>query len=202
MTDREVQLFLADLATVEKRRERVTKQAKVGDKAAKEELELLDKLQAAFDDGKPARLAGLTDDEKAKAYHLFLLTMKPMIADVESFVLVDPSGSPVTCSRDERVPVALPQVPAVDAEPLGRAGCPSGPTSGMRATSASRLAASARSMFTIDTLFARTFGTITSRPSGVTDGISGWVGSNGSSVPTRTRATSARSAPALARTAP
>jgi FAD/FMN-containing dehydrogenase len=30
------------------------------------------------------------------------LTMKPMIADVESFVLVDPAGNPVTCSRDER----------------------------------------------------------------------------------------------------
>ncbi|HEY8459589.1 MAG TPA: redox-regulated ATPase YchF [Blastocatellia bacterium] len=74
-----LELILADLATVEKRRERVAKQAKVGDKAAKEELELLDKLQAAFDEGKPARLAGLTDDEKAKAYHLFLLTMKPMI---------------------------------------------------------------------------------------------------------------------------
>jgi GTP-binding protein YchF len=74
-----LELILADLATVEKRRERVTKQAKVGDKTAREELELLDILQAAFDDGKPARLAGLTDDEKAKAYHLFLLTMKPMI---------------------------------------------------------------------------------------------------------------------------
>ncbi len=74
-----LELILADLATVEKRRERVTKQAKIGDKTAKEELDLLDKLQAAFDDGKPARLAGLTDDEKAKAYHLFLLTMKPMI---------------------------------------------------------------------------------------------------------------------------
>ena len=77
--DESLELILADLATVEKRRERVTKQAKVGDKAAKEELDLLDKLQAAFDDGRPARLAGLTDDEKAKAYHLFLLTMKPMI---------------------------------------------------------------------------------------------------------------------------
>jgi GTP-binding protein YchF len=74
-----LELILADLATVEKRRERTTKQAKVGDKSAKEELALLDKLQAAFDDGKPARLAGLTDEEKAKAYHLFLLTMKPMI---------------------------------------------------------------------------------------------------------------------------
>jgi len=41
-----LELILADLATVEKkRRERVTKQVKVGDKAAREELELLDKLQ-------------------------------------------------------------------------------------------------------------------------------------------------------------
>ncbi|MCI0337654.1 MAG: redox-regulated ATPase YchF [Acidobacteria bacterium] len=74
-----LELILADLATVEKRRERTSKQAKVGDKNAKEELELLDKLQAAFDEGNPARLAGLTGEEKAKAYQLFLLTMKPMI---------------------------------------------------------------------------------------------------------------------------
>lgn len=74
-----IELILADYATVEKRRERTAKSAKTGDKTAKEELTLLDKLQAAFDEGKPARLAGLTDDEKARAYHLFLLTMKPMI---------------------------------------------------------------------------------------------------------------------------
>lgn len=74
-----LELILADLATVEKRRERTGKQVKTGDKTAKDELALLDKLQAAFDDGKPARLAGLSDDEKAQAYHLFLLTMKPMI---------------------------------------------------------------------------------------------------------------------------
>jgi ribosome-binding ATPase len=74
-----LELILADLATVEKRRERTTKQAKLGDKKAQEEMALLDKLQAAFDQGKPARLAGLTEDEKAKAYQLFLLTMKPII---------------------------------------------------------------------------------------------------------------------------
>jgi GTP-binding protein YchF len=74
-----LELVLADLATVEKRRERTGKQLKAGDKAARDEIAILDKLQATFDDGKPARLAGLTDDEKAKAYHLFLLTMKPMI---------------------------------------------------------------------------------------------------------------------------
>lgn len=74
-----LELVLADYGSVEKREERVSKQIKSGDKAAKEELELLQKLKAAFEDGKPARLAGLTDDEKKRAYHLFLLTMKPMI---------------------------------------------------------------------------------------------------------------------------
>lgn len=74
-----LELVLADLATVEKRRERTSKQAKTGDQKAQEEIALLDKLQAAFDEGKHARLAGLTDDEKARADQLFLLTMKPMI---------------------------------------------------------------------------------------------------------------------------
>ncbi len=74
-----LELILADLATVEKRRERTVKQAKTGDKTAKEETALLDKLQSAFDEGIPARHAGLTDEERARAYHLFLLTMKPMI---------------------------------------------------------------------------------------------------------------------------
>ncbi len=60
-----LELVLADLSAIEKRRERTTKQIKAGDKAAKEEIAVLDKLQAVFDEGKPARLAGLTDDEKS-----------------------------------------------------------------------------------------------------------------------------------------
>ncbi len=74
-----LELILADLASVEKRRERVIKQSKTGAKEAIEEMALLDKLQAAFDQGQPARLAGLTDEERARADNLFLLTMKPMI---------------------------------------------------------------------------------------------------------------------------
>lgn len=74
-----LELILADYASVEKRRERTTKQAKAGDKSAREEAALLDKLQAAFDEGKRARHAGLTEEEKTRAYHLFLLTLKPMI---------------------------------------------------------------------------------------------------------------------------
>ena len=49
-------------------------------------------------------------------------------------------------------------------------------------TSAPGSPASAKSRFAIDTLLARRFGMITSRPLGVTDGIGGNVGSSGSSV--------------------
>src|SRR5215813_1891191 len=63
-----LELILADLGLFGHALAAFFDRGQVGDKNAKDELELLDKLQAAFDDGKPARLAGLTDDEKAKAY--------------------------------------------------------------------------------------------------------------------------------------
>src|SRR5712691_815789 len=75
----QIELALADLATVERRRERVQKTAKSGDKAAKAELAVLDKLQPALEEFKPARSAPLSDDERAIARNYFLLTMKPTI---------------------------------------------------------------------------------------------------------------------------
>jgi len=75
----QIELALADLSTVEKRRERVQKTAKSGDKTAKAELEVLDKLQPALEEFKAARSVSLSDDERAIAYNYFLLTMKPTI---------------------------------------------------------------------------------------------------------------------------
>ncbi len=75
----QIELALADLATVERRRERGQKTAKSGDKAAKAELEVLDKLQPALEEFKPARSVSLNDDERAIARNYFLLTMKPTI---------------------------------------------------------------------------------------------------------------------------
>ena len=75
----QIELALADLATVERRRERVQKTAKGGDKAAKEELAVLDKLQPVLEEFKPARSAALTEEETAIARNYFLLTMKPTI---------------------------------------------------------------------------------------------------------------------------
>jgi GTP-binding protein YchF len=75
----QIELALADLATVERRRERVQKTAKGGDKAARAELAVLDKLQPALEEFQPARGVALTDEETAIARNYFLLTMKPTI---------------------------------------------------------------------------------------------------------------------------
>jgi ribosome-binding ATPase len=92
----QVELALADLATVERRRERAQKSAKGGDKTAKTEIEVADKLLAVLSDGKPARTAELTDDESAVARGFFLLTSKPTIyaANVDEAALADPEANP------------------------------------------------------------------------------------------------------------
>src|SRR5882757_3413061 len=75
----QIELALADLSTVERRRERVQKTAKSGDKTAKAELEVLDKLQPTLEEFKAARTVALSDDELVIARNYFLLTMKPTI---------------------------------------------------------------------------------------------------------------------------
>jgi len=87
----QIELALADLATVERRRERVQKTAKGGDKAARAELAVLDKLQPALEEFKPARSVSLDEDEQAIARNYFLLTMKPTIyaANVNEATLSD-----------------------------------------------------------------------------------------------------------------
>lgn len=75
----QIELALADLATVERRRERVQKTVKGGDKAARAELAVLDKLQPVLEEFKPARGVSLTEEETTIARNYFLLTMKPTI---------------------------------------------------------------------------------------------------------------------------
>jgi GTP-binding protein YchF len=75
----QIELALADLATVERRRERVQKTAKGGDKVARAELGVLDKLQPVLEEFLPARGVSLDEDERAIARNFFLLTMKPTI---------------------------------------------------------------------------------------------------------------------------
>ena len=88
----QIELALADLSTVERRRERVQKTAKGGEKTARAELEVLDKLQPALEEFRPARSVALNEDQRAIARNCFLLTMKPTIyaANVSEAMLSAP----------------------------------------------------------------------------------------------------------------
>ncbi len=74
-----LELALADLSQVEKRLDRVRKQARGNNKEAQEELPVLEKLLPALNEGKPARVVELTDDEDLAIKSLGLLTRKPII---------------------------------------------------------------------------------------------------------------------------
>ncbi|EWH10305.1 GTP-binding protein YchF [Catenovulum agarivorans DS-2] len=71
------ELSLADLDTAEKAMLRAAKRAKGGDKDAKAEIEVLEKIKPALDDGLMLRSVDLTDDELAVVKHLNFLTIKP-----------------------------------------------------------------------------------------------------------------------------
>lgn len=73
------ELILADLDSVKKRRERLAKDVKRGDKDAAAEDAVLAKLEPVLDQGTPALLADLSDDERELAKPLFLLSNKPTI---------------------------------------------------------------------------------------------------------------------------
>ena len=93
----QIELALADLASAEKRRDKATRAAKSGgDKDAKIELELLDKIQPVLEEGRPARSADLSDDERATVRGWFFLSTKPTIyaANVDEATLADPDSNP------------------------------------------------------------------------------------------------------------
>lgn len=72
------ELALADLATVEKQLVRYVKQARAGgDKQAQRLVAVLQKVEAALNEGRPARTVDLAREELELIRPLFLLTMKP-----------------------------------------------------------------------------------------------------------------------------
>src|SRR3990170_1827728 len=73
------ELMLSDLESVRKRRERVSKEVKRGDKTAAVEDSVLARIEAALDAGKPAMTVTLTPEERAVSVPFFLLTDKPTI---------------------------------------------------------------------------------------------------------------------------
>src|SRR4029453_19046345 len=73
------ELVLADLASLQRRRDRLQKQLHAGEKTARSENAINEKLLPHLDGGRPAISAALTPEEKAIARGFFLLTSKPTI---------------------------------------------------------------------------------------------------------------------------
>ena len=75
----ETELMLADLESLEKRRVNIEKKAKGQDKEAKALLVLVDRALEQLREGRPARNAEVSDDEKKAWVGLQLLTSKPVL---------------------------------------------------------------------------------------------------------------------------
>lgn len=75
----ETELALADLETVERNLDRVSKKAKSGDKESIEQRDLFAKVQACLLEGGQARNLDLTDRERVLIKPLFLLTNKKVL---------------------------------------------------------------------------------------------------------------------------
>ena len=75
----QTELCLADLEIVEKRIMRLAKIAKSGNKEAKVEDEILRRIKAALDEGRPARQVELSEDDLALIKEMNLLTLKPTL---------------------------------------------------------------------------------------------------------------------------
>ena len=75
----ETELMLADLDSLEKRVDNLTKKAKGNDKDAKEALDLVNRALELLRDGKPARLLERKAEEEKAFRGLGLLTSKPVV---------------------------------------------------------------------------------------------------------------------------
>jgi GTP-binding protein YchF len=78
-----IELALADLETLAKRRERAERAIKVQNKAEQKTAEavlgILEKIGPALEDGKPVRSVALSEEEKALIYDCHFITAKPVL---------------------------------------------------------------------------------------------------------------------------
>jgi ribosome-binding ATPase len=98
----ETELMLADLDSLERRVDGLSKKAKGGDKEAKEALDLINRALTLLRDGKPARLTERKPEEE-KAFHMLgLLTSLPVlyVCNVEEASAAD--GNAYSAKVEER----------------------------------------------------------------------------------------------------
>jgi hypothetical protein len=75
----DTELALADLETMSRARDRAAKAAKAGGKETKAQLDLLERVYAHLDGGRPARALSLEDADRARLRELHLITAKPVL---------------------------------------------------------------------------------------------------------------------------
>ncbi len=117
------ELVLADLASVQKRAERQQKLARSGDKQAKAEIAVCEKLIPHLDQGKPAITLELSEEEQKLVREFFLLSNKPTIfacnvaesdlANVSALVQASKENAGVTPSQEAELTPAARYVKAV-----------------------------------------------------------------------------------------
>ena len=72
-----LELIFADLESVEKQLQRVTRTARSGDKDAVADKALLERMQAHLEDNQPVRSMKLDEDEQGRVHMFHMITVKP-----------------------------------------------------------------------------------------------------------------------------
>ncbi len=122
----ETELMLADLESLEKRAEPLTKRARGGDKESAAELDLIKRAIDLLAEGKPARMLARKEEEERPFRLLNLLTAKPVLyvcnvdeaaaatgnaqsAKVEAWAKAEGAGAIVISAKIEAEIALLPQ---------------------------------------------------------------------------------------------
>ncbi len=98
------ELMLADLESLERRREPLVKKARGGDREAKAQLALLERALDALREGRPARALALAPEERAAFRALQLITAKPVL-----YVCNVDEGAAAAGNRHTRAVAAMAQ---------------------------------------------------------------------------------------------
>lgn len=96
----DLELMAADAATLDKKRDRIVKRARTGDKAAAQELEDCERVLERLHDGVPARRQSLSDRELVSVFECNLLSLKPVLYVPNVAAADDLDGESVGAVRD------------------------------------------------------------------------------------------------------
>ena len=116
-----LELIFSDLEMLERRMEKSVKLARSGDKNAKAEYELMERVKAQLEANLPARILELTEEEEVFVKSLFLITSKPVlyacnvseddlmsgnpendyVKKVKEYAEIENSGVMIVCARLE-----------------------------------------------------------------------------------------------------